>query len=215
MDSSVKFILEKKVEKTIQNLEKNNMEAYFVQDEKELIDKIKEIVNEGSTVAVGGSMTLFETGVIDLLRSGKYKFLDRYQEGLTKEQIQKIYRDSFSSDAYFTSTNALTEDGELFNIDGNGNRVAAMIYGPSTVIVVAGINKIVSNLEEAKSRVRNYAAPINAKRLNKDTPCTKVGHCVDCSSQDRICSHYVVTGRQSTKNKGRIKVIIVNKELGY
>ena len=215
MDSSVKFILEKKVEKTIQNLEKNNMEAYFVQDENELIDKVKEIVKEGSTVAVGGSMTLFETGVIDLLRNGKYKFLDRYEEGLTKEQVQKVYRDSFSSDAYFVSTNALTEDGELFNIDGNGNRVAAMIYGPSTVIVVAGINKIVSNLEEAKIRVKNYAAPINAKRLNKDTPCTKVGHCVDCSSKDRICSHYVVTGRQTTHNKGRIKVIIVNKEFGY
>lgn len=215
MDKNIKWFMEQRVAKTIENLEKNNMEGYFVQDEKELIEKIKGIVHEGSTVSVGGSMTLFETGIIEFLRNGKYKFLDRYEEGLNGADIKKIYRESFFADSYFSSTNALTESGELFNIDGNGNRVAAMIYGPDQVIVIVGINKIVKDLREAEERVKNYAAPINAKRLNKDNPCTKVGHCVDCSAPGRICSHYVVMGKQNLGNKGRVKVIIVNKELGY
>ncbi|MFD3158494.1 lactate utilization protein [Haloimpatiens sp. FM7330] len=215
MDKNVEWYQQNRVEKTIQNLQKNNMEGYFVQDEKELIEKIEELVKDGDTVSVGGSMTLFEAGVMEHLRSSRYNFLDRYKEGLTKDDIKNIYRKSFCTDTYFMSTNALTENGELFNIDGNGNRVAALIYGPDQVIIVAGINKIVADLEEAESRVKNCAAPINAKRLNKNTPCTKVGYCVDCHSDDRICSHYVVTRRQNLGNKGRIKVIIVNKELGY
>ncbi|WP_245755151.1 lactate utilization protein [Pelosinus propionicus] len=122
-------------------------------------------------------------------------------------------RRSFSADTFLCSTNALTEDGELYNIDGNGSRVAAMIYGPEQVIIVAGINKIVRNLEEAEKRVRNYAAPLDAKRLQKNTPCASLGYCVDCKSEERICNDFVVIKRQFTK--GRIKVIIVGKQLGY
>ncbi|KGG81298.1 membrane protein [Caloranaerobacter azorensis H53214] len=213
MDKNVSFVIEKRVERTIQNLEKNNMHGYFVQNEKEAIEKIKELIKEGDTVAVGGSMTLFEVGVIDFLRNGKYNFLDRYREGLTSEDIKELYRKSFSADVYFTSSNAITEEGELYNVDGRGNRVAAMIYGPDKVIVVVGVNKIVKSIDEAIERNRQLAAPANTKRLNKKTPCAEVGYCMNCTSPDRICNQYVLIKRQM--QKGRIHVIIVNKNLGY
>ncbi len=213
MDNNVKFVMEKRVLRTIDSLEKNNMKGYFVQNEEEVIKKIDEIINEGDTVSVGGSMTLFETGVIEFLRNGKYNFLDRYKEGLTPDDIKTIYRKSFAADAYFTSSNALTEEGELYNVDGRGNRVAAMIYGPEKVIVVVGVNKIVRDLDEAIMRNREIAAPANAKRLSRKTPCSEVGYCMDCSSKDRICSDYVVIKKQLDLD--RIHVIIVNKELGY
>ena len=213
MDKNREFVVHQKVKRTIEALEKNNMNGYFVEDENEVIEKVKEIMNEGELVAVGGSMTLFETGVIDFLRNEKYKFLDRYEEGLSKEDIKKLYRESFFTDTYLASSNAITENGELYNVDGNGNRVAAMIYGPDKVIVVAGINKIVKDLDEAIKRNREWSAPANAKRLNKKTPCTKTGYCMDCDSKDRICSEYTLIRKQSDKN--RMHIIIVNKELGY
>lgn len=213
MDKNLLWSLEKKVERTIENLKKNNMEAYYVQNEDELKDKLCDLMKENSTVSVGGSMTLFETGVIDFLRNGKYNFLDRYEVGLTPEQIKNMYRDTFLADTYLSSSNAITENGELYNVDGNGNRVAAMIYGPDQVIVIAGVNKIVKDLNEAEERMKRIAAPTNVKRLNKNTPCAKVGYCMDCNSEDRICCDYVIMKKQ--RNKGRIKVIIVGKELGY
>jgi hypothetical protein len=213
MDNNVKFVVEKRVLRTIENLEKNNMKGHFVQDEKEAVNKIDQLIKEGDMVSTGGSMTLFETGVIDFLRNGKYNFLDRYKEGLTPEDIKDIYIKSFAADAYFTSSNAITEEGELYNVDGRGNRVAAMIYGPDKVIVVVGVNKIVRDLDEAIMRNREWAAPANAKRLNRKTPCSEVGYCMDCSSKDRICSEYVTIKRQMDSD--RIHVIIVNKELGY
>ncbi|QEK11419.1 lactate utilization protein [Crassaminicella thermophila] len=213
MDQNTTWVIEQRVKRTIENLEKNNMEAYYVKDENELHKKICELINEGDTVSVGGSMTLFETGVIDLLRNGKYNFLDRSKPGLTKDDIKELYRKSFCADAYFTSSNAITEDGALYNVDGTGNRVAAMLYGPDKVIVVAGVNKIVKNLEEAIERNKSIAAPANTKRLNKKTPCANLGYCTDCNSPERICNEYVLIRRQSIK--GRIKVILVGKSLGY
>ncbi|MBC2580361.1 lactate utilization protein [Clostridium sp. DJ247] len=213
MDSNIKWVVEQKVKKVIENLKKNNMEACYVEDENAVLEKAAQFIKEGDTVSVGGSMTLFETGVIDFLRNGKYNFLDRYEENLTPEDMKNIYRKTFFADAYVVSSNAVTENGELYNVDGNGNRVAAMIYGPDKVIVIVGVNKIVRDLDEAIKRNREYAAPANAKRLNKNTPCTKAGHCMECSSEDRICNDYVLIRKQG--NKDRIKVIIVGKELGY
>lgn len=213
MDKNTKWVIEEKIKRTMINLEKNNMEACLVENEEELIEKVKAIIKKGDTVSVGGSMTLFETGIIDFLRSGEYNFLDRYKEGLKAEEVKEIYRKSFFADAYFVSSNAVTEDGELYNVDGNGNRVAAMIYGPDKVIVIVGINKIVKDLAEAINRNRSCSAPANAKRLNRNTACAKVGYCMDCSSNERICNDYVLIRKQG--QKGRIKVIIVNKELGY
>lgn len=213
MDINVKWHNENKIQRAIKALEENNMNGYLVNSKDELINKIKDLVKEGSKVCCGGSMTLFETGVIDHLRSGRYDFLDRYKEGLTRDEIISIYKAAFSADVFFTSSNAVTLEGELYNVDGNGNRVAAMLYGPEKVIVVCGVNKIVEDLDAAINRVRECAAPINAKRLNRNTPCAKVGTCMNCSSNERICNEYTLIRKQG--NKDRIHVIFINEELGY
>lgn len=174
---------------------------------------MKELIAENSVVGVGDSMTLFETGVIDFLREENYTFLDKYREGIISKERKQIYIQNFSADTFICSTNALTESGELYNIDGNGSRVAPMMYGPKQVILVAGMNKIVKDIEEAEKRVRNYSAPIDAKRLNKNTPCTTLGYCVDCKSPNRICNDFTIIRGQFIKD--RIKVIIVGKQLGY
>ncbi len=213
MDKNLSWYIEKRVERTIEGLNKRNMEGYFVNDEAELIELLKSLISNDSIVGVGDSMTLFETGVIDFLRNEKYIFLDKYEEGITKEEKRKIYEKNFSADTFLCSTNAITESGELYNIDGNGSRVAPMLYGPKQVILVAGINKIVKDIDEAEKRVRNYSAPIDAKRLNKNTPCTTLGYCIDCKSPNRICNDFVVIRGQFVK--GRIKVIFIGKQLGY
>ena len=213
MDKNVLWVNEQRILRTIKALEKNNMNGYMVASNVDLISKIEELISPKSKVSCGGSMTLFETGVIDHLKSGRYEYLDRYKEGLTQDEIKEIFRQSFLSDAYVTSTNAITENGEIYNVDGNGNRVAAMLYGPDKVIIVAGVNKIVPNVEEAIIRTKEYASPINAKRLNKETPCTKIGRCVECNSDNRICNEYTLIKRQIDKN--RIHVIFLNDNLGY
>ncbi|EPY2278327.1 lactate utilization protein [Clostridium sporogenes] len=213
MDRNVAWYIEKQVERTIKNLNRRNMEGYYINSIDQLFQRLKALIPKGSIVGVGDSMTLFETGVIDFLRSGNFNFLDKYQDKLTSDEKREIYIKNFSTDTFICSTNAITESGELYNIDGNGSRVAPIIYGPKQVILIVGINKIVKNIEEAESRVRSYAAPIDAKRLNKDTPCTKLGYCVDCKSPNRICNDFVVIRGQFIK--GRIKVLILGKSLGY
>ena len=212
MDNNVIWSNELKINRTIESLKKNNMNGYYAKSREELIDIIEGIVKSGSKVC-GGSMTLFETGVIEHLRCGRYEFLDRYKEGLTKEEVIEIYKKAFFADAYFVSSNAVTENGELYNVDGNGNRVAAMLYGPDKVIVICGVNKIVKDVDEAIKRNRECSAPINAKRLNKKTPCTKVGYCMDCNSPERICNEYTLIKRQN--NPERIHVIFLNENIGY
>lgn len=213
MDNNLEFVIKKKIERTIKNLEKNNMNAYFVKDKSEIEKIIEELTFEGDTVAAGGSMTLFETGVIDFLRKGPYNFIDRNKLGLSKVEIKNIYLKSYSAEAYFSSANAITQDGWIYLVDGTGNRVSAILYGPEKVIIIVGINKIVLNLEEAIQRNKEIAAPANAKRLNRKTPCVKVGYCMDCTNEDRICNEYVLIKRQP--KKGRIHVIIVDDNLGY
>ncbi len=224
MDQNTKEIIKKRIEKTKKNLEKNNMQVHYVETKAEVADKVRELLKDGDTVGVGGAMTLFESGVIDLLRSGKYNFLDRYAEGLTGEEVNQVFLDSFSADAYVTSSNAITENGELYNVDGNSNRVAAICFGPKSVIIVAGCNKLVKNLEQAIIRVKTTAAPANSTRLSCKTYCREAGECVSlsgesdkmssgCTSPGRICCNYVVSAYQ--RHKDRIKVILVGEELGY
>lgn len=212
MDNNLKWVMDNKISRTMDALRKNNMESFLVKNSDELFSKIEELVDKGSKVSCGGSVTLFETNVIDHLRNGRYNFLDRYKEGLNNDEIKNIYRESFFCDAYFTSTNAITEEGELYNVDGNGNRVAAMLYGPDKVIVIAGVNKIVKDINEAISRVKNISAPANTKRLDKKTPCIVTGKCMDCNSKERICREYTVI-KKPVPN--RIYVILLNEELGY
>ncbi|AJA47479.1 hypothetical protein CPAST_c14000 [Clostridium pasteurianum DSM 525 = ATCC 6013] len=213
MDENTIWLMEQRINRTIEKLEKNNMEGYYAKDEKEALDILKSLINKGESVAVGGSETLFQIGAIDFLRNGDFNFLDRYAEGLTRKEVLDIFKKSLLTDTYIVSSNAITENGELYNVDGNGNRVAAMLYGPDKVIIIVGKNKIVKDVDEAIQRNREYAAPANAKRLNRKTPCAKVGYCMDCSSEERICNEYTLIKRQGAK--GRIKVIIVGKELGY
>lgn len=216
--------LKNRIETTMQNLRLNKMEPYFVQTSAEACEKVSELLEKGCTVSCGGSVTLKQTGVYDLISSADYDFLDRSVPGLTREQVEEIYRKTFFADAFVTSTNALTENGELYNVDGNSNRVAAILYGPKSVIVVCGVNKLVKNIDEAINRVKTKAAPPNTVRLNIDTYCAKTGQCVSlnkenpemcegCHSDGRICCNYVVCAQQRHVN--RIKVIIVNEELGY
>lgn len=218
-------IIDKRIEKTIANLKANNMEAYFCRSKEDAVILAESLIEPGDTITNGGSVTLAETGIMDLIKKSKYNYLDRNREGITPEEIDKVYREAFSADVYFTSANAVTENGELYNVDGNGNRVAAIVYGPKSVVVVCGYNKIVRNLKEAELRVKETAAPANTVRLNKDTYCSKCGVCMSvkngestgmadgCKSEGRICCSYLVSGYQRQKN--RIKVIIVGEELGY
>lgn len=213
MDQNVVWVNEKKIERTIKALENNNMNGYLVNNKDELLDKIQELINDGDLIGCGGSMSLFEAGIIDFLRNGKYEFLDRYEKGLTAKDLKEMYRKTFSADAYFTSTNAITENGELYNVDGNGNRIAAMLYGPDKVIVIAGVNKIVKDINDAIRRNEEISAPANAKRIGTKTPCNTVGHCMDCSSPERICCEYAIIKKQRTAN--RIHVIFLNESFGY
>ncbi len=223
MNASLKEIFELHVQKTIKALEANNMTAYYVPSAKDVVDKVAQLLHEGDTVSTGGSASLTEAGVIDHLKSGRYHYLDRYEEGLTAEQINTLFRRVFSADAYLCSANAVTTQGEIYNVDGNSNRVSAILFGPTSVIMVVGRNKLVNNLDEAVRRVKTIAAPANAARLDCGTYCAKTGECVSllkggemasgCTSDRRVCANFVVMGRQRVK--GRVKVILVGEELGY
>lgn len=213
MDNNMDWLRKTRINNTIEALKKNGMNGYIVSDKKELIEKIIDLTKAGDIVTCGGSMTLLDTGVIEHLKSGRYEFLDRNVKGLSQEEIKQIYRGAFSSDVYFSSTNAITEKGELYNVDGTGNRVAAMLYGPDKVIVIAGINKIVKDIDEAILRNERIAAPANCKRLNRNTPCVKLGYCMNCSSPERICSEYTIIRKQ--RDTDRIHVIFINEDLGY
>ncbi|GAU78127.1 lactate utilization protein [Fusibacter sp. 3D3] len=213
MDQNTNKIMSLKINRTLKNLEKNQMKAHYIESISELKPLIKSLLSPGDIVAVGGSQTLFETDLFEILRSGEYEFLDRYAPNLTPEAIRQVHRSAFSANAYLMSTNALTENGELYNVDGSGNRVAALTYGPDRVIVIAGINKLVRNLDDAVHRNRQIAAPANCTRLNCNTPCVVTGECQDCMSPGRICCHYVTTSYQRVKD--RIQVILVGEPIGY
>lgn len=221
-DVNVNKIMKLRMEKTAKALIANNMEAYIVDSKEEAAQKVKALLNKGDVIASGGSMTLNECGIIDIVKSEDYNYLDR--NSVAPENVKEIYRKSFSADVYLSSANAVTENGELYNVDGNSNRVAAIAYGPDSVIIVAGYNKIVSNLDEAVNRVKKIAAPANTVRLGCETYCSKSGECAaftkvcpemttGCSSDARICCNFLVSAKQRHKN--RIKVILVAENLGY
>lgn len=210
------------IKKTMENLEKNGIKAFFVETKEEVVPLVETLVPEGSSVSNGGSVSLKESGVSKLLESGKYEFIDR--RGLEGEELRQSYIKTFGCDTFFCSSNAVTENGELYNVDGNSNRVACIVYGPRQVIMVVGVNKIVPDISAAIKRVKECAAPPNTIRLNKNTPCAVTGHCISldressyicdgCQSDDRICCNFVVSAHQ--RHKDRIKVIIVNEKLGY
>lgn len=213
MDENLNTIKEIKKKQMKERFKKHNMKLLFFKDAEAIQVFVKEKLQTVESVSVGGSMTLFETGVIDILEKSKVTYYNRYQPGLTTKQIQEVFRKAFSCDVYLTSTNAITEDGYLYNVDGTGNRVAAMIYGPKEVLVIAGENKICQNQEAAKKRVREVAAPVNSVRVKRNNPCIKTGICMDCQSPEKICSAFVTLGYQAIKE--RITVCIIEGSYGY
>ena len=198
--------------RVIKSLEKNSMNGIYVQTKEEVLEKVISLIPEGSKVGTGGSLSLDQIGVKDILRKGNYSFIDRNLSGLSEEESHQMRRDSLHTDVFLTSTNALTMDGKLVNIDGTGNRVAAISYGPTKVIVVAGINKIVTDLEAAIRRIKDYVTPLHARRRDRSVPCAKTGVCVDCKIPERSCN--IVTIIEHQRQKDRITIIIVGEELG-
>ncbi|MDY5955689.1 MAG: lactate utilization protein, partial [Frisingicoccus sp.] len=191
MNPKKKFY-ETAAETLIKNLDKRGMEAYYVDNKDDALKMALRFVTPGSSVSWGGSMSINEIGLIPALKAWDCTVLDRTVPK-TEEEKKEFFGKVAVCDYYFMSTNAITMDGELVNIDGTGNRVASLIFGPSNVVIIAGMNKVADNLESAVDRARNTAAPMNTIRLDRKTPCTQVGRCMDCMSPDCICNQFVVT----------------------
>lgn len=216
MDENTKI----KIEKTVKALARNNMQAFVAKDRAEAAEIARSLMKKGGSVTCGGSVTLKECGITDIMQNGDYDFIDR-SKAQTDEERKAIYRRSFCADVYLTSANAITENGELYNVDGNSNRIAAIAYGPDRVIVVAGINKLVRDIDEAVKKMKTVTAPAVAKLRNAATACSVTGKCVcadekyglaDGCAGARICCNYLISGYQ--RYPDRIKVIIVEEELG-
>lgn len=212
MDNNVRTARLATLERVAKALAANRMEAQVVESSEKLLETLRGLLPKGATVASGGSMTLVETGVDQLLRDGGYDFFYRGRLGADGQPLD-VLRAAFSCDWYFSSANAVTEDGFLYNVDGNANRVAALCFGPKKVVIVAGYNKVVRDLPAAAERVRAIAAPANCIRLERNTPCTKTGRCMDCKSPEHICCDTVIHGFQ--RDPERIKVFLLAEDFGY
>jgi L-lactate utilization protein LutB len=203
--------LEQLMTETIEAINQNNMEAVYAQDKGSAVDEIIKRIPEGAAVTHGGSYTLHEVGIIDILRKGKFRYL-RQDIGTSDGVLHEVQMTGFSSDVYLTSVNAITRKGELVALDGTGNRVACLFFGPQKVIVVAGKNKIVDNVESALRRIKEYVAPVHARRRGWNLPCAKTGKCEECRSERRICNKLAVLSYERVKS--RITVILVGEDLG-
>ena len=199
-------------EQVIKNLKSRQMEGHYVQTKEEALALALELIPEGSSISWGGSMSIKAIGLPEALHKGNYKVLDRDLCATPEEKAEMMHQ-ALNCDYFLASCNAISEDGILVNIDGNANRVAAFAFGPKNVLLIVGMNKVVKSEEDAMSRARNEAAPINAQRFGLDTPCSKNGMCYDCKSPDCICCQILIT-RYSRMAK-RIKVILVDENLGF
>lgn len=196
----------------IKNLAKRNIEGFYCSDSTSAVTLAMDIIGENSTVSFGGSATLKETGLLDVLKNSSNKVIAPFS-AKTSEEKRQFYLNCVSSDYFLMSSNAITIDGELINIDGNGNRVSCLIHGPEHVLFLIGMNKVVPNVDTGISRVQNTASPINAVSLSKKTPCGLTGHCGNCHSTDCMCCQVVIT--RHSRHTGRIKVILIGEELGF
>jgi hypothetical protein len=212
MEQLEQWFREKQAERTIQALKKNNFEGLYVSDSKAALEEVMKRIPDGASVGVGGSVTLAQIGLLDALKNRKIQLIWPQQQAKSDEERLELFRKCFSTDVFLSSTNAVTEDGRLYNVDATGNRVGAMFIGPKKTIIVCGVNKIVKDLEAAEKRVREWTAPQNAKRLGKKTPCVETGVCADCSSPDRICNIYVSLAKKPVRTE--VIVILVGENLG-
>lgn len=207
------------IQALIQRLCDNNIPALYVPTRREAFEKVMSMIPEGSTVGFGDSLTLREIGVVDALSEGCCTFLNPWSPGISFERSMALKRQALTSDVFLTGTNALTLDGKIVNVDGHGNRVAAMLFGPAKVIIVVGINKIVADLDAALDRIRSEAAPLNVMRhpeFDPMPPCGVTGVCSDCNSAWRICNKTVIIERQYDNDRYGpiITVVIVGEKLG-
>lgn len=196
--------------KVVEALKKRHFDAYYCQTAGEAVTQVLDLIPEGDVVAWGGSMTMQETGILAAVKE-RYEVIDR-DTAANREESVALMRRALTSDTFLMSSNAITEDGQLLNIDGTGNRCSALIFGPKSVIVVAGINKVVKTIADAESRARNIAAPLNAQRFDISTPCSVNGACADCISPDCICASMVRT--RISKPAKKIKVVLIGEEYG-
>ena len=217
--------MNEKMLKVSKSLKENNINCIVVESKKEIPEIVQNMLFEGCTITAGGSITLKESGVWDLISKPCYNFIDRNKEGATPEFKIEAYRSAIDCDFFFCSSNAITENGELVNTDGFGNRISSIAFGPKKVVAIIGVNKIVKDIDEAFLRIKKIAAPKNCVRLNIKSPCYHLGHCISleknnnpnitegCKFERRICSNHLITGWQ--QNKERITVILCREELGY
>ena len=213
------------IKKTTENLERNNMKAYYAENKAEVCKIVEDMLFPGAVITAGGSVSLTESGVWDIINRPEYKFYNRLKPGITDEERLEIFRAAIGCDFFFCSSNAVTENGELINVDGFANRISSICFGPKKVVMIVGANKIVKDVDAGILRVKQIAAPKNTARLNVDAPCKKLGHCISlekcdnpkitdgCCGSTRICCDYLVSAMQ--REKDRINVIICAENLGY
>ncbi len=199
-------------EQVLKKMELRGFKGYYCDSSDDAVELLKEIIPAHASVSFGGSETLKECGAAELLKNGTYNFIDR-STAHSPDEVREMYARMTLSDYFFMSANAITYDGQLINIDGTGNRTAFLIHGPKNVVVIAGMNKLINTLDMAVDRAKNTAAPPNAVRLGRNTPCKELGRCTDCLSDDCMCCNTVITRRSYIKD--RIIVILVNENLGY
>lgn len=195
----------------VKNLQKRHFEAFYCEDRAAALQKAMEWIPDGVTVGWGGAMSAQQIGLMDALRQRSVTLFDR-DRAATPQERGKMMKQCLAADVFLTGANGLSMDGQMVNIDGNGNRVAAIVYGPESVIVVAGMNKVCDTLEQAVQRARTVAAPANSQRFDNGTPCKSTGCCHDCTSPDCICNQILIT--RNCRPAGRIKFILVGEDLG-
>lgn len=203
---------EKTIQRAIKSLESNFFDAVFFHDRKTLINKVLSYIKPKMKIGFGGSLTVRDLGIVERLADQDVVLLDHWKPGLSKEEIGEIRFQQLTCDLFFSSANAITEKGEIINMDGFGNRTNSTAYGPKKVIIIAGYNKIVSDMNAGIERIKNVAAPMNAKRLNLALPCAETGHCHDCKSEVRICR--IISIMQRKPGGTDISVYLINEELG-
>jgi hypothetical protein len=217
MDKPIDYYWMQRLEDVKAALESNNFEVYLANDKTEAPKIVLEDIMPklgAKTVSWGGSMTFIATGLYHQLKDDpKLSVLDAFDKKISAEEMLELRRQALLVDLFITSTNALTETGQLVNLDMIGNRIGGLTFGPKWVILLVGRNKVVADLDEAMYRIKNYVAPVNAMRLDKKTPCIKTSYCEECKSPDRICNTWTIT--EKSFPKGRIKVVLINEDLGF
>ena len=215
METPLQALDRLRAEQVISSLKARNMPGFFAKDNQEAISTVLGIIPPGSLVGFGGSMTLVETGLLDALRAGNLRLLDRFQPDLSDKELADLRIKALTCDVFLTSANAITLSGKIVCVDGQGSRVAPIIFGPKKVIVVAGVNKIVTDLPQAFDRLRSIAGPANCIRLSAKTPCAQDGLCQDeaCTPPERLCNAFIILEGQ--RQQQRVNVVLIGQKLGF